>query len=135
MTEQHYLVISDGICNFCNGAVNFIIKRDREAKFKFSPIQSKLSQEIIKKHGVANAGIDTFLLVKNGRCYIWTDAAMEISKDLFGSWYLFNIFRVIPSPARDYLYRVFARNRYNLFGKSDNCMVPTEELRSRFVGM
>lgn len=135
MTEQHYLVIFDGICNFCNGAVNFIINRDPEAKFKFSPIQSKLSQEIIKKHGVANVGIDTFLLVKNGRCYIWTDAAMEISKDLSGSWYLFNIFRVIPSSARDYLYRVFARNRYKLFGKSDNCMVPTEELRSRFVGM
>jgi len=134
MSDPH-IVIFDGVCNFCNGAVNFIIKRDPDAKFVFTPMQSNLAKELTQKHVIDNVGIDTFLLIKNGRCYIWSDAALEIAKDLTGSWYLSLVFKIVPRTVRDFFYRVFARNRYVLFGRQDVCMVPTPELLNRFVGI
>lgn len=133
--DKRHIVIFDGVCNFCNGAVNFIIQRDPGGKFVFTPMQSQLAKELIDKHGFNNVGVDTFLLIKNDKCHIWTNAAFEITKDLTGYWYLFNILRIIPRPVRDWLYRLFARNRYSLFGRTDACMVPTPELLGRFIGL
>lgn len=133
--DKTNLVIFDGVCNFCNGAVNFIIKRDPEELFTFTPMQSDLAKEITEKYGITNVGIDTFLLIKNGQCYVWTDAALEIAKDLSGYWGLFNTFKIVPRPIRDALYRLFARNRYKLFGRKEACMVPKDKIRKRFVGV
>ena len=124
-TDNKHIIIFDGICNFCNGAINFIIKHDPEGVFVFTPMQTELAQELMTKHKITNVGIDTFLLIKNENTYVWTDAALEITKDLNGYWYLLNITKIIPRFIRDFLYRIFARNRYNLFGKRDQCMVPT----------
>ena len=129
------IIIFDGVCNFCNGAINFIIKHDPEKMFTFTPMQTELAKSLMKKHKITNVGIDTFLLVKNNQCYIWTNAAFEISKDLSGYWYLSNILKIIPRPIRDFLYRIFARNRYTLFGKQNTCMSPTAETKDRFVGL
>jgi predicted DCC family thiol-disulfide oxidoreductase YuxK len=131
--DSRHIVIFDGVCNFCNGAVNLIIERDRTARFAFTPMQSQIGQELIKKHGAEMVGVDTFLLVKNGRCYERTDAGLEITKDLSGFWYFFRVMKIIPRPFRDYFYRLFARNRYALFGRRDVCMVPTENVRERFL--
>ncbi|MES3007553.1 MAG: DCC1-like thiol-disulfide oxidoreductase family protein [Pseudomonadota bacterium] len=133
--DSRHLIVFDGVCNFCNGSVNFIMKRDPAGVFVFTPMQTQLAREIMLTHQIDNVGVDTFLLVKKGRPYIATDAALEISKDLTGYWYLFNAFKVIPRPIRDWFYRLFARNRYVLFGKADTCMVPTPEVRARFVGV
>ena len=133
--DSRHIIIFDGICNLCNGAVNFIIKRDLNAVFAFTPIQSDLAGKLMKDHQMINAKFDTFLLIKNGKAHIRTDAALEVAKDLSGAWYLFNVFRIIPAPLRDIFYRLLARNRYRLFGKKDECMVPTKELRERFVGV
>jgi len=89
----------------------------------------------MKQHGINNVGIDTFLLIKNGRAHIWTDAAVEIAKELTGYWRLFNVFRIVPRFIRDYFYRVFARNRYRLFGRTEQCAVPPEDIRGRFIGI
>lgn len=134
MNESH-IVIFDGVCNFCNGAVNFIIKRDPNNKFVFTPMQSDLAKELIERHGIKNVGIDTFLLIKDGKSYIWSNAALEVVKDLTGFWYLCLVFKVVPRPIRDVFYRVFARNRYALFGRRQKCMVPTSELLNRFIGI
>jgi predicted DCC family thiol-disulfide oxidoreductase YuxK len=133
--DNRYIVIFDGVCNFCNGAVNFIIKRDPEGVFAFSPMQSDLAQELMDKHEIYNVGVDTFLLIKNKQCFVFSSAALEIAKDLRGFWFLFNIFSLIPSRIRDFFYKMFARHRYTLFGRQETCMVPTEELKSRFVGI
>ena len=133
--DSRHLVIFDGVCNFCNGAVNFIIKRDPMGKFAFTPMQSELAQQTMRSYGVPNVGVDTFLLIKDGKTYIWTDAALEIAKDLTGYWYLFNVVKVMPRPIRDWFYRVFARNRYVLFGRLESCMIPTSEVKSRFIGI
>lgn len=133
--ESRYIVIFDGVCNFCNGAVNFIIKRDPEALFVFTPMQSVLAHELMEKHKVYNVGVDTFLLIKNDEVFLFSSAAIEIAKDLTGFWYVFSIFRFVPKLVRDFFYKLFARNRYKLFGRQDICMVPAEDMKSRFIGI
>lgn len=129
------IVIFDGVCNFCNGAVNFIIRRDSGNVYLFTPIQSGLGRSLAKEHGIDVERMDTLVLIKKGKCYIRTDAALEISKDLDGRWHLFRVFRIVPRPIRDFFYRLFARHRYALFGRSESCMVPAEEVRGKFVGV
>ena len=131
--DNKHVVIFDGVCNFCNGSVNFIINHDPNTNFVFAPMQSNVAKELIEKYKMTDAGIDTFILIKNGVFYTRTNAALEITKDLSGYWYLFNITKVMPRPIRDLFYRIFARNRYRLFGKRNTCMMPTSEVKSRFL--
>ena len=131
--DNHYIVIFDGVCNFCIGAVNFIIKRDPAGRFAFTPMQSPIGQKLIEEYDAKMVGVDTILLVKNGRCLDRSDAALEITKDLTGAWHWLRVFMVLPRPFRDLLYKLFARNRYRLFGRRDTCIVPTASIRERFI--
>ena len=131
--KNRYIVIFDGICNFCNGSVNFIIKRDPKGVFSFAPMQSEIAQELMQKHKIEKEELDTSLLFKNGSVYDRSDAALEITRNLTGFWHLFQIFKILPKAIRDGLYNLFARNRYALFGKRDSCMIPTPEIRKRFI--
>ena len=133
--DNRYLVIFDGVCNFCNGAVNFIIERDPYGKFAFTPMQSEFAQETLRSHRITSVDADTIILVKDGKTFVRTKAALEIARDLTGYWYLLNVFRVIPPPVRDWFYRIFARNRYKLFGKANSCMMPTPDVKNRFIGI
>ena len=133
--EDQYLIIYDGVCNFCNGAVSFIIKRDKSERFIFSPMQSDYAQAIIREKSVATVGVDTFMLVKNGQVYLWSDAALEITRDLTGFWSLFRVFSILPSGFRDVFYKLFARNRLRLFGGTNQCQIPDKHLLSRFRGL
>lgn len=133
-TEQH-IVVFDGMCNFCNAAVDFIIKRDPNTRYIFTPMQSGFAQQLITEHGAETVGVDTFLLVKNGKAYLWTNAALEIAKDLSGVWRYANIFRVIPTAVRNACYRPFARNRLRLFGERRECRKPCEADAHCFTGV
>lgn len=101
----------------------------------FTPMQTDLARKLLEEHKVPKLDLDTFALIKNGRCFIFSSAALEITRDLTGFWYLLTIFKLVPSAARDFFYKIFARNRYALFGKQDTCMTPSEEVRSRFIGI
>lgn len=133
LPSDKHIIIFDGVCNFCNSAVNFIIKRDPNHRFVFTPMQSAIAQQLIAEYMAEKVGFDTFVLIKHNQIHYRTDAAFEICKDLSGFWHLFNLLRIIPMPVLDYFYRLFARNRYNLFGRRDTCMAPTPELRKRFL--
>lgn len=133
MNNPH-IVIFDGVCNFCNGAVHFIINRDPESVFAFTPMQSELAKELTQRFNVLDVGMDTLVLIKEGKCYVLSDAALEIAKELKGPWRLCYAFKIVPRPIRDAAYKLFAKNRYTLFGKKDVCMVPSEEVKSRFWG-
>ena len=98
-------------------------------------MQSKLAHNLMEKHQIYNVGIDTFLLIKNNECFVFSNAALEITKDLTGFWYMFNVLKVIPSSIRDIFYKLFARNRYKLFGKQKSCVMPSNKVRSRFIGI
>jgi len=131
--SRHHVIIFDGVCSLCNSSVNFIIKRDHSNRFVFAPMQSPAAQKLISDYNVENVGFDTFLLIKNGECYYRTNAAIEIAKDLRGAWSLLIVVKIIPRPIRDFFYRLFARNRYSIFGKTEICMVPTKELKNKFL--
>jgi predicted DCC family thiol-disulfide oxidoreductase YuxK len=133
--DKQQIIIFDGVCNFCNGAVNLIIKRDPRCLFVFTPMQSDVARKLITEHQVDSVGADALLLIKNGQCFVATNAVLEIAGDLTGGWPLLRVFKVVPRILRDALYRVFARNRYRLFGRRPACMVPAEDVRNRFVSV
>ena len=127
------VVVFDGVCNFCVGAVRFIIKRDPNAIFRFTPMQGAPGQALIRAHGVPGGGA-ALLLVKAGRAYSGSDAALEIARDLSGGWPLCRCLRIVPRPLRDWVYRLIGRHRYALFGRRPACMLPSAEQKGRFVG-
>ena len=131
--HNHHLILFDGVCNLCNGAVRFIIKRDRVNKFRFASLQSAIGQEYLKRFELKPTELFSVLLIKNGQLYDQSDAALEIAKDLSGIWPALNVFRIIPAFVRNVVYKLIAKNRYRLFGKKDKCMIPTPELRARFL--
>ena len=131
--SNYNVVIFDGVCKFCNGAVNFIIERDYKDNYRFVPMQSEIGQMLINQYNVPKGGEDTFALIKNGKAYLRTDAALEITKDLSGFWHLFRTTLVIPRHFRDLFYNCFASKRYILFGKSEQCIIPSADIRNKFI--
>jgi len=127
------LILFDGVCSFCNAAVNFIIERDTQECFVFAPIQSRLGQSVMSKYGLLDTP-DTFVLIANGSSFVMSDAAIKVVKQLGGLWPAMAIFSIIPKGLRDFFYRLFGRFRYRLFGKLDSCLTPTPDLQLRFVG-
>ena len=127
------IVLFDGVCNFCNGSVNFIIDRDKENKFKFAALQSDAGQELLKKFNLPTEDFNTFVLIKNGKILKKSTAALNVVKEFPGLWKLLYAFIIIPPFIRDIGYNIIAKNRYKWFGKMDACRVPTPELREKFL--
>jgi predicted DCC family thiol-disulfide oxidoreductase YuxK len=127
------IVLFDGVCNFCNASVNFVIERDKAGYFKFAPLQSEIGEELVAKHGIDTADTDSVIVVENDRAYTYSSGALRIAKQLDGIWSWSYAFIVVPKPIRDFAYRLFAKHRYRLFGRQDACMMPTPEIRARFL--
>ncbi|RDW17726.1 thiol-disulfide oxidoreductase DCC family protein [Oceanobacillus chungangensis] len=126
------IILFDGVCNFCSSSVKFIIKRDKLAKFKFGSLQSKIGQEL-KNNTNLPENTDSIILIEDGKSYDKSTAALRISKELDGLWKLFYMLIIIPKPLRDIAYNYLAKNRYKWFGKKNECMLPSPEIRSRFL--
>jgi predicted DCC family thiol-disulfide oxidoreductase YuxK len=127
------IVLFDGVCNFCNNSVNFIIRRDSADHFQFAPLQSEIGQKLLRQYKLDTAGIDSVVLIENGAVFTHSTAALKIAGKLDGAWRFLSVFQIVPGGLRDFFYRLFARNRYRLFGKKDVCMLPTQEVRARFL--
>ena len=127
------IILFDGVCNLCNNSVQFIIRRDPKATFRFAALQSKIGQQLLKSSGLSTESFDSIILIKNGKVLQRSSAALEIAKGLTGLWPCLYGFKIIPSFIRDPLYNLVANNRYRFFGRKDHCMIPTPELKSRFV--
>jgi len=130
--NREKIIIFDGVCNFCNKSVNFIIKRDPNFHFMFAPYQAESTQKLLKKYDIQTQSKDTLILIKDGKYFTKSDTVLEIIKELSGFWYLLRIFKFLPKNFRDYFYDMISRNRYKLYGKKQSCMVPTKELEKRF---
>jgi len=126
------IVLFDGVCNFCNDSVNFIIRHDRDNKFKFATLQSDIGQELRAEYNVGE-DIDSIVLIENDQAFTHSAAGLRIAKALGGIWSLGYIFIIVPAVIRDWFYKLFARYRYWLFGKKEVCMIPTPEVRERFL--
>jgi predicted DCC family thiol-disulfide oxidoreductase YuxK len=127
------VILFDGICNLCNGSVLFIIKRDRSATFSFAALQSAYGQSQLAKFGLPASELNTILLIKDGKVFNRSNAALEIAKGLDGLWPMFYAFKIVPSFIRNVAYDFIAKNRYRWFGKQEACMIPTPELNARFI--
>lgn len=127
------VIIFDGVCNFCNSSVNFIMKRDVEGKFMFTANQSEAGQKILKENNVNVENISTFFLYEKGVIYSKSTAALKVARQLPFAWNLLYGLIVIPAFLRDSIYDFIAANRYNWFGKKESCRIPTPIERSRFL--
>ncbi len=127
------IILFDGVCNFCNGSVNFIIDRDPEAYFKFAPLQSEIGEKLLKENGIDKIETDSVVLIEDGKVYTRTTAALRIARKLSGYWSYFYGFTVVPSFIRDVFYKLFAKYRYKMLGKQEACMLPSPEVRARFL--
>ena len=130
---KHQVILFDGVCNLCNSAVQFIIRRDKKETFRFASLQSSLGRKLLGQHPRRTSPQETIILFKNNKVYDRSTAALEIAKELPGAWPAFYIFMILPKFLRDSLYNLIARNRYRWFGKKDECMIPTAEVKNRFL--
>lgn len=128
------VILFDGVCNLCAGAVQFIIKRDPEGKIRFASLQSPIGQRLMSEHGLPPDQLDSFVLIENGRACTESTAALRTARHLTGLWPACHICIILPHFVRDPMYRFIARRRYRWFGKQESCLMPTPELRTRFLG-
>lgn len=129
------IILFDGVCNLCNGAVLFIIKRDDKDVFRFAALQSEVGQRLTSERNIDTEKIDSIILVDPGVAYFTrSTAALEIAKEFGGIWVLLRPFEyILPESLRDGIYNFIARNRYKWFGKKESCMIPTPELKAKFL--
>jgi predicted DCC family thiol-disulfide oxidoreductase YuxK len=127
------VILFDGVCNLCNGAVNWAIRHDKENRFKFASLQSDYGKQAINRFHLTADYLNTIVLLDNDRVYLRAEAVLKILKHLGGIYSLAYIFNVIPSPILNFFYNIVAKYRYRWFGKNDSCMVPDASIKQKFI--
>ncbi len=132
--EGKKIILFDGVCNLCNGAINFVIKRDKNDVFRYASLQSDIGKQLIAERNIDITKIDSILLIDpNTAFYYKSTAALQIAKQLSGIYPLLSVFIILPTFLRDWVYDFIAKNRYKWFGKKESCMIPTPELKALFI--
>ena len=126
-------MVFDGVCNLCEASVNFIIRHDAAGVFRFVPSQSELGAALQQQYNINTAGLDTAVLIRDGEVFTESDARVRIAAAFDGPWRLLGLARWVPRPVRNWVYRRIANNRYAWFGRKDVCLMPTPEVRRRFL--
>ncbi|MFY0604232.1 MAG: DUF393 domain-containing protein [Flavobacteriaceae bacterium] len=134
LPKNKMIVLFDGVCNLCNDSVQKIIKNDKNDVFRFASLQSEIGVQIITSLGIDISKIDSIILYQQDVAYyVKSEAALKILKKFNGIWKLLQIFTLLPTAFNDFFYDIIARNRYKWFGKKEYCMIPTPELKSKFL--
>ncbi len=131
-TNNKMIILFDGVCNMCVGSVNFIIKRDSKDMFRFASLQGDVGQKMVKKYSLS---MNSIILIKNGQVKTKSSAVLNILYHLNTFWKALLIFYIVPYPIRDILYNIVAKSRYFLFGQRNQCMVPNENINSKFLSL
>lgn len=127
------IILFDGVCNLCNGAVQYVIKHDKRGIFKFASLQGEPGQRLLKQYNLPVNSLNSFVLIQDGNAYTKSTAALMVAKQLNGVVKSLNVFRVIPAFIRDLVYNFIAQNRYRMFGRKESCIIPSPDLRARFL--
>ncbi|MEN8887046.1 MAG: DCC1-like thiol-disulfide oxidoreductase family protein [Winogradskyella sp.] len=133
--KDKLLILFDGVCNLCNSSVLYVIKRDKKNKFLFAPLQSEIGASVLKAFTIDTAKTDSILLynpITHSISYK-SSAALHVAKDLSFPTNLMTVFFIVPTFIRNWVYNFVAKNRYKWYGKKESCMVPTAELKSKFL--
>ncbi|RWD97831.1 DCC1-like thiol-disulfide oxidoreductase family protein [Mesorhizobium sp.] len=128
------LIVFDGVCVFCSGFVQLILKLDREKRFRFATAQSPFGEALFRKHRLATDNYETNLAIIDGAAFTKLDSFIAVMAALGWPWRAASLLLVLPRPLRDWLYDRVAKNRYALFGRKDSCEIPSAELRERLIG-
>ncbi|WP_456424654.1 thiol-disulfide oxidoreductase DCC family protein [Lutibacter sp.] len=127
------IILFDGVCNLCNSSVNFIIKHDTKEQFLFASLQSDAAKEILLQFSTKKLTVDSIMLIEGKNIYEKSSAILQISKHLNSGYKVLYGFIIIPKFIRDWVYDIIAKNRYKWFGKKEKCMIPTPEIKNRFI--
>ena len=133
MVKSSSIVLFDGVCHLCDGAVRFILKREKSKDLYFAPLQSETGKDLLLKNGYPESYLEGLVLIENNRPYDRSSACLRIAGKLKFPWNLLFLCLVIPKPIRDVLYSIIARYRYRFFGKKEVCSIPGTEDRQRFL--
>jgi|TARA_B110000046_G_C12988734_1_gene396877 predicted DCC family thiol-disulfide oxidoreductase YuxK len=135
--DLNNIILYDGVCNLCHASVRFVVERDKNKIFSFAGLQSEFSKKLLSKYNFQNSSKDlhSIILLKNGKLYRKSSAALRISQQLNGLWPLFGLFLIIPSFIRDAAYLFIAQNRYKWFGKKEVCEIPLNIDKKRFLDL
>ena len=126
------IIVFDGVCNFCNRVVQIIIRHDPSAQIHFTAQQTEAGEKLLHQYSIKDS-ISSVVFITKGAVYYQSDAVIEIAKLLTGWPTVFKYTIIVPRFFRNYIYQLIAANRYRLFGKQDQCMVPKEEDKKRFL--
>jgi len=127
------VILFDGVCNLCNGFAQFVIARDPAGRFQFAALQSDSARRLLARLDGFGGVSDSVVLVDGGRVYTRSSAVLRIARGLRFPWPLARALIIVPRPLRDWVYDLVARHRYRWFGRKDVCMMPTTEMRARFL--
>ena len=127
------VILFDGVCNLCNGSVQYVIRHDRNGLFRFASLQSDAGQHLLQQYNLPSTDFTSFVLVQDGKAYTKSTAALKVARKLSGPVRLLYGFIIVPPFIRDAVYNFIAKNRYKWFGKKDSCMIPTPGLKNRFL--
>ena len=133
LSEGKKIILFDGVCNLCNNAITFVIQRDKKDVFRYAPLQSNIGKLLTNKHNIDTSKVDSILLIDSDSAFVKATAALKISRHLTGGYPLMQAFYIIPPFIRNWVYDYIAKNRYKWFGKKDACMIPTPDLKSKFL--
>jgi len=127
------VVLFDGVCNFCNSTINFVIKRDKYKTIKFAPMQSTAGVQLLEQYHLPQGEMKSFVFIENGTAYNKSSAALRVCKYLRGAWPLFYVLIIVPPFIRNAVYDYIAKNRYKWFGIQEKCMIPTPAIKAKFL--
>ncbi|MFT5237950.1 MAG: putative DCC family thiol-disulfide oxidoreductase YuxK [Flavobacteriaceae bacterium] len=133
MTNKHKIILFDGVCNLCNDSVKVVIKHDKKDIFRFSAIQSAVGVQMASEYGIDISKTDSILLIDKDKIYAKSTAALKIARHLSSGYPLLYGFMIVPNFIRNWVYDIIAKNRYKWFGRKDSCMIPTPELKNKFL--
>lgn len=134
MEENKKIILFDGVCNLCNRTIQRIVKRDKEDVFRFAALQSEIGKKLVSERNIDTAKVDSIILIEPGVAYYTkSTAALKIGRHLKGYRTISSVLNLIPSGLRNIVYDFVARNRYKWYGKKDKCMIPTPELKAKFL--
>lgn len=134
LPKDKKIILFDGVCNLCDSTVQFIIKRDKKDIFRFVALQSDLGEEIVNHIGTDRTKTDSIILYEPGLAYYYkAEAAIKIAVQLGGIYPLMNAFSILPKSVSNFVYDYIARNRYKWYGKKEECMIPTPEMKAKFL--
>jgi len=127
------ILLFDGICNLCNGFVQFVLSNEKDSDITFASLQSETGQKLLKDFKVTQKGLESIVFIENGKVYEKSSAVLKITKHLKMPWNLASGFAIVPQFLSNGIYDLVAKNRYRMFGKKEVCWIPEPKWKNRFI--